>query len=175
VTTTEAFLAELAVSLRGPRRRRKRLVDEMAAHIDDAIRAELATNAPRVEAERIVLHRLGCADRIARHWNSDRRITRGRRRRRLAAIALAVVLAGALGVTQYAAGKPQLPRRDPPARTTPERIPTHSNFDRPDSQNEIGPVPPHRTTEKMNSENESTAQLSRMGSRRATPAGLKIR
>ena len=120
--TTEDFLVELAVSLRGQRRRRKRLVDEMAAHIDDAIRAELATTATRVEAERIVLDRLGGADMIARRWNSDRRIARGRRCRRLAAIALAVVAAGALGVTQYAAGKPELPRRDPPARTTPERI-----------------------------------------------------
>jgi hypothetical protein len=146
--TTEDFLAELAVSLRGPRRQRKRLVDEIAAHIDDAIRAELATTAPRVEAERIVLHRLGCADRLARRWNSGRRITRGRRRRRLAAIALAVVVAAALGVTQYAAGKPELPRRDPPARTTPEQIPTHPNFDRPVSQNEVGPVPPHRRTER---------------------------
>jgi hypothetical protein len=139
--TTEDFLAELAVSLRGPRRHRKRLVDEVAAHIEDAIRAELATTAPRVEAERIVLHRLGCADRIARRWNSDRRITRGRRHRRLAAIALAVVVAGALGVTQYAAGKPELPRRDPPVQTTPERIPSHSNFDRPDSQIEVGRSP----------------------------------
>jgi hypothetical protein len=128
--TTEDFLAELAVSLRGPRRHRKRLIDEIAAHIDDAIRAELAITVPRVEAERIVLHRLGCADRIARHWNSDRRIARGRRRRRLAAIALAVVVAGALGLTQYAAGKPQLPRRDPPARTTPERIPGSSRLSR---------------------------------------------
>ncbi len=146
--TTEDFLAELAVSLRGPRRHRKRLVDEIAAHIEDAIRAELATTAPRVEAERIVLRRLGCADRIARRWNSDRRITRGRRHRRLAAIALAVVVAGALGVTQYAAGKPQLPRRNPPVQTTPERIPTHSNLDRSDGQNEGGPVPPHRRTER---------------------------
>jgi hypothetical protein len=146
--TTEDFLAELAVSLRGPRRHRKRLIDEIAAHIDDAIRAELAITAPRVEAERIVLHRLGYADRIARHWNSDRRITRGKRRRRLAAIALAVVVAGALGVTQYAAGKPDLPRRNPPAQTTPERIPIHANFDRLDGQNEVGPIPPHRRTER---------------------------
>jgi HAAS domain-containing protein len=137
--TAEDFLAELAVSLRGPRRRRKRLVDEMAAHIDDAIRAELATNAPRVEAERIVLDRLGCADVIARRWNGDRRVARGRRRRRLAAIAFAGVAAAALGVTQYAAGKPELPRRDPPARMTPERVPTHSNFDRSENQNEVDP------------------------------------
>jgi hypothetical protein len=135
--TTENFLAELAVSLRGPRRRRRRLVDEMAAHIEDAIRAELATNASRVEAERIVLDRFGCADIIARRWNGDRRVARGRRRRRLAAIALAGVAAGALGVTQYAAGKPELPRRDPPARMTPERIPAHSNFDRSENQNEV--------------------------------------
>lgn len=122
--TTEDFLAELTVSLRGPSRRRRRLVDEMAAHIDDAIRAELATSASRVETERIVLDRLGCADTIARRWNGDRRLARGRRRRRLAAIAFAGVAAGALGVTQYAAGKPEQPRRDPPARMTPERIPT---------------------------------------------------
>lgn len=118
--TTEDFLADLAASLRGGRRHRRRLIAEVAAHIDDAVRAELAAGTSLSEAERIVLDRLGGAGVIARRWNTDRSATRGRRRRRLGTLAVAVVGAGALGITQYASGKPQPPSRHPPARTPPD-------------------------------------------------------
>lgn len=119
--TAEDFLDELSSALRGPRRRRQRLTNELAAHIDDAIRAEVAANASPEQAERDVLDRLGSAGAIARRWNDDRRAHRETRRRRAAVIALTAVGAGALGVTQYAAGKPQPPKPDaglvPPPRS----------------------------------------------------------
>jgi hypothetical protein len=105
---TDDYVAELAASLRGPRRQRKRLLDEVAAHIDDAVHAELAFNPSFLEAKRAVLDRLGEPRAIADRWNADHRFRRERRRRRLALAAFAIVAAGALGVTQYAAGKPQL-------------------------------------------------------------------
>ena len=105
-TVGERFLAGVAVGLRGPRRHRRRLLEELAAHLDDAVRAELDAGAGRVDAEAIALERLGDADAIARSWNGHRRALRGARRRRLAAVAFACVAACALGVTQYAAGKP---------------------------------------------------------------------
>jgi anti-sigma-K factor RskA len=118
--TADDFLDELSSALRGPRRRRQRLISELAAHIDDAIRAEVAANAPPEQAERDVLDRLGSAAAIARRWNDDRRGHRETWRRRAAVIALTAVAAGALGVTQYAAGKPQPPKPDaglvPPPR-----------------------------------------------------------
>jgi hypothetical protein len=117
--TKDEFLAGVRASLRGPRRRRERLVEELAAHIDDAMGAELAANPSFVDSERIVLERLGNAGAIADRWNADRRKLRARRHRRLAAATFVLVAAGALGTTQYAAGKSQPPRRDPPAQTTP--------------------------------------------------------
>jgi hypothetical protein len=119
VITKDDFLIEVRASLGGPRRRRKRLVEELAGHIDDAMRAELAANPTFVDAERIVLERLGNAGAIADRWRADRRKLRARRQRRLAAATFALVAAAALGITQYAAGKPQPARRDPPAQTTP--------------------------------------------------------
>lgn len=126
------FLAEVGASLRGPRRHRKRLVDELAAHIDDAVRAELAANAHIGDAERTALDRIGNAREIADRWNGDRRILRARRHRRLAAVTFVLVIAGALGVTQYAAGKSQPPRHDPPAETTPKRPAIAPSIDRSD-------------------------------------------
>lgn len=117
----EDFLAELARLLRGTRRHRERLIAELAAHIEDAVSAEEIAHTPPYDAERRVLDRLGGAEAIARRWNADRRALRGRRHRRLAALAVSIAGAGALGITQYAAGKPQPPPRQPPARTTPDR------------------------------------------------------
>jgi hypothetical protein len=112
MTTRDDFLFELSASLRGPRRRRQRLVDELAAHIDDALRAELTATQSHADAQRIVLDRVGPADAIANRWNADRRARRKTQRRRLAVVAPAIVAASALGVTQYAAGTPQPPKRD---------------------------------------------------------------
>jgi hypothetical protein len=124
--TTDEFLAQLAACLRGPRRHRQRLIEEIGAHIDDALHAELARNTNHEEAEQVVLDRFGDADTLARHWNKDRYILRVARRRRLAAVAFAAVAAGALGITQYAAGKPQLRDRTTPQQTTPKRVPAHT-------------------------------------------------
>lgn len=131
---TDDFLAEVGASLRGPRRHRKRLVDELAAHIDDAVRAELAANVHIGDAERAVLDRIGNASAIADRWNADRRIVRTRRHRRLAGATFVLVVAGALGVTQYAAGKSQPLKRDPPAETAPKRPAIAPSIDRPDSR-----------------------------------------
>jgi hypothetical protein len=128
VTTTE-FLDEVAGSLRGPRRRRQRLIEELQAHIEDGVRAALEPDVSVQHAERHVLDQLGTADQIAHRWNADQRALQGKLRRRLAAVAFAAVVAAALGVTQYAAGKPQSPRHPVPTDTTRHRV-THGRYDR---------------------------------------------
>lgn len=115
----DRFVAELAASLRGPRRRRRRLVDEINAHLDDAVHDEVARGSTPLEAETAVLLRLGSASEIAAPWNDDRLLVRGDRRRKILAVALAVLGAGALGVTQYASGKPKPAE---PARTCAEAV-----------------------------------------------------
>jgi hypothetical protein len=112
MTARDDFLCELAGALRGSARRRRRLIDELAGHIDDARRAELAEPQIPAAAERIVLDRLGDPDEIANRWNADQRARQQTQRRRVAALVLAVVAAAALGVTQYAGGTPRPPKRD---------------------------------------------------------------
>ena len=109
------FFDELGDALHGPRRARRRLQAEIAAHLAQAIAAERAAGLAAGEAEASALERLGTADQIAQTWNADRRASRKVRRRTTVAVTLAAAAAGALGITQYAAGKapPPQPRRAP--------------------------------------------------------------
>ena len=104
------FLLELASSLRGPRRARRRLLLEIEHHIADAVRAESATCRELRRAESEVLARLGSPESIAARWNENQLELRGVRRRGYVALAVAVALASALGLTQYASGQAS-PRR----------------------------------------------------------------
>lgn len=123
------FLDEVAASLRGPRRRRQRLIDELQTHIEDGVRAALEADVSVHYAERHILDQLGTADQIANRWNADQRALQGKLRRRVAALAFAAVVAAALGVTQYAAGTPRSPRHPLPTDTTLHRV-THGRDDR---------------------------------------------
>jgi hypothetical protein len=112
MTPAGRFLFELASSLRGPRRARRRLLLEIEHHIVDAVRAESAAGGELVRAEADVLARLGPAESIAARWNESQLQLRGIRRRGYAALAVALALAGALGLTQYASGQAS-PARSP--------------------------------------------------------------
>jgi hypothetical protein len=102
----QSYLDHLAATLRGPRRSRKRLLEEMSAHLHDLVDAELGRGADPAHAEARAMARLGEADTLAERWNAYQDSRRGSRRRRAAMLALAAVAAGALGITQYAAGRP---------------------------------------------------------------------
>ena len=108
----DRFLTDLAAALSGPPRRRRRLLDEIAAHLEDAILAGIASGATAADAELAALDRLGHPRVIADRWNDHRRRFRAAQSRRLAVVALGAGAAFALGVTQYAAGKPR-PEKTP--------------------------------------------------------------
>jgi hypothetical protein len=104
-TVKEQLLDELAGSLRGSRRARRRLLTEIEEDFEDALRAERAAGLSARSAEAEVLARFGCADDLVEPWNSDQAERRGAIRRNAVLVVLAAVLAGALGVTQYASGR----------------------------------------------------------------------
>lgn len=103
-TAKDQLLDELASSLRGPRRARRRLLAEIDEDFEDALRAERAAGLSARSAEAEVLARFGCPDDMAERWNGDQAERRGAIRRNAVLVVLAAVIAGALGVTQYATG-----------------------------------------------------------------------
>ncbi len=110
-----AFLAELASSLRGPRRARRRLLLELEHHLADAVRAELRLGRDLGTAESEAVARLGPPETIEASWNDGQLELRQVRRRGYTAVALVLALVGALGLAQYASGKAQ-PRPAPSCR-----------------------------------------------------------
>ena len=121
MTPRRRFVLELATSLRGPRRARRRLLLEIEHHIADAMRAESAGGAELARAEAEILGRLGSAEAIAGRWNESQLELRGVRRRGYVGLAVAVALAGALGLTQYASGQAS-PRRSPGCHAGMHRV-----------------------------------------------------
>lgn len=119
MSAIERALAAYAAELRGPARARRRLVDEVAAHLQDAVDAELAAGADRPAAERAVLERFGDLHASARLWNRDRAVRRGASRRNALLLACAAVAAAALGVAQHASGK------NPPTPPRCGAVPAH--------------------------------------------------
>jgi len=105
MTLRDDFRSELAASLRGPTRSRRRLLQEIDDHLEDAIDSELAAGLDPSEAEREVLERLGGPMTIAARWNEDEARRNGTRRRNGLLVALCAVTALALAGTQYAAGR----------------------------------------------------------------------
>lgn len=105
----EHLLAELARTLRGPRGARRRLLSEIDEHLTDAIGGELAQGFDPVTAETRILDRFGNPASVAAAWNAHQDARRGAMRRKVVVLAIAVAVAGALGVTQYASGKSSPP------------------------------------------------------------------
>jgi hypothetical protein len=106
VNEIDALLDHLAAALRGPRHTRQRLVAEVAAHLADALAEERAAGCDERAAVEAVLDRFGDVRKTAAAWNRDQARRRSATRRNALLIAVAAVAAGALGVTQYASGKP---------------------------------------------------------------------
>jgi hypothetical protein len=100
----ETLLGELAATLRGPRRSRQRLLDEIREDMRDAIEFETSGGLAPDAAEALVAARFGSPAAIATRWNSDQELRRHATRRNTLVVVLAMAMAGALGITQYAAG-----------------------------------------------------------------------
>ena len=119
--TVDAFAAEL----RGPRRARRRLVDEVASHLHDSLEEELAAGTPPDLAARAVLDRFGDPHAPAAAWNRDRTARRGAERRNALVLALAAVAAAALAMTQHASGTNARPAPARAAKAQPPMPPSH--------------------------------------------------
>ncbi len=119
--TVDAFAAEL----RGPRRARRRLVDEVATHLHDSLEQELAAGTPPDLAARAVLDRFGDPHAPAAAWNRDRTARRGAERRNALVLALAAVAAAALAMTQHASGTNARPAPARAAKAQPPMAPSH--------------------------------------------------
>jgi hypothetical protein len=86
---------ELETELRGSRAARRRLLEELDAHLEEAIARE---------GEEEALLRFGATGELALRWNALQLRRRRRARRTLALVSVTFACALALGVTQYAAG-----------------------------------------------------------------------
>jgi len=139
VTSTDQLLAELAPMLRGPRRARQRLLDEIREDLHDAVAAQRHAGVDASTADKLVATRFGSTHTLAARWNRDRAERSGAVRRNLALVLLAAVTAGALAITQYASGK-NPPARPPCARSDLTRPCTGKQRLRPPTR------PPHRPT-----------------------------
>jgi hypothetical protein len=112
----ESVLDELEATLRGPRRSRQRLLDEIRDDLKDAIRFERTAGLTAEAAEARVAARFGSPAAIASRWNSDQALRRQAARRNILMLMIAIATAGALGITQYASGKNSpMPRGCPKA------------------------------------------------------------
>jgi hypothetical protein len=89
----EEWLRALAGSLQGSRRRRRRLLAELAGHLEEATAEELAAGLSNAEAEAVALRRMGAAATVADHWNAEAAARRTAVRARVVVLA---VLAAAL-------------------------------------------------------------------------------
>ena len=101
----ERVLDELAETLRGPRRSRQRLLDEISEDFTDAIESERTAGLTAHAAEALVAARFGSPAAIATRWNNDQAERRHAMRRNTLTLVLAIAMGGALGITQYASGK----------------------------------------------------------------------
>lgn len=121
------WLQELGASLRGPRRARQRLVDELNAHIEDAVAAELADGLTLEQAEAAALARVGSASQLADRWSAD---TSDRRRTgRVRVLALGFVIAAVVapvGLAQRSGSTPsEKTRHQPSAIVQGRSLPVH--------------------------------------------------
>lgn len=125
-TPYERLLDDMAATLRGPRRARQRLLDEIAEDFKDGVEAESAAGVAPGAAEALVAARFGSPTAIVNRWNSDQALRRRAMQRNTLVLMTTVAMAGALGITQYASGKssPTPPRtRCTQARLIAPKIP----------------------------------------------------
>jgi HAAS domain-containing protein len=117
----DEWLTAVACSLRGPRRRRRRLLSELEGHLEDAAAEERAAGHDAVEADAIALERLGAPAAVAADWNADVHARRSAARLRVVVLA---VVAGALlapvALAQRGTSHP-LPAKAPATKVRPER------------------------------------------------------
>ena len=121
------WMQELRVSLRGPRRTKQRLVNELDAHIEDAVAAELANGLTLEQAEAVALARVGSASELAYRWSAD---TSARQRTgRMRVLALGFVIASfvaPVALAQRSGSEPsKKTRRQPAAITQVRSRPVH--------------------------------------------------
>jgi hypothetical protein len=129
-TPYERLLDEMAATLRGPRRARQRLLDEIKEDLKDAVEAERAAGLAPDAAEALVAARFGSPTAIASRWNSDQTLRRRAIQRNAVVLMTALAMAGALGITQYASGKNSpapLPTRCTQPRPIAAKIPRASD------------------------------------------------
>lgn len=108
MTQPDSYLAELHHHLRGRPLAKRRILREIEAHLEDAIRREMEEGVSRDEAERRAIDRLGPADELGQRFHE------GGGRMRAAGLALAAAAAcaaigfgaafGSEGVTSSAGG-----------------------------------------------------------------------
>jgi hypothetical protein len=108
MTPRDELLHELSGTLRGARRARQRLLDEIAEDLEDAIDHERARGMAPDAAEAIVARRFGTPAVVATLWNREQTMRRRAIRRNMLVLMIAVATAGGLGITQHASGKNSL-------------------------------------------------------------------
>jgi len=131
------WMEELGESLQGPRRAKQRLVNELNAHIEDAVAAELANGLTPEQAETEALARIGSASELANRWSTDTSTRRRTGRARVLALSLVIAAVVApVGLAQRSGSKPSTqtgshPRtsevRTLPAEQTETRAQTHGH------------------------------------------------
>jgi hypothetical protein len=118
----DEWLRTLAGSLQGPRRRRQRLLAELAEHLDEATAEELASGVTPAEAEAAALLRVGAAGTVAAHWNADAAARRSATRLRVAALTIVVAaLAAPVAIAQASRTSQPHQLHQPPAPVRQER------------------------------------------------------
>jgi hypothetical protein len=123
-----AYLAELGRELRGPRRARRRILDEVRAHLLDAAEAEASWPAdPRLAAESAIV-RFGPAAETARQF--DRSCRRRQIRRAAAPLIAALAITSTATATVWASGPgsgSSHSRRAPAHVETPRHMPARGS------------------------------------------------
>jgi len=102
----EHYLGEVEALLNGPRGERRRLVDELRAHLADAV----AAGTPEVEAVR----QLGSPGSVAAAWRTRCAREASRVRRRVGACVLGLAVASVLAVAGHAQGGSARPLHQQP-------------------------------------------------------------
>jgi hypothetical protein len=111
------ILVELRGRLGPPSIARRRFLRELADHVEDSMRAELAAGAAPGEGEARVLERFGSVEEIALAWRERRRSSARARRRRVALLA-ATAGASVLAVSAQANSHRPKPSAPPCASTS---------------------------------------------------------
>lgn len=114
----ERLLDALAGELHGGPLARRRILTELADHIDDAVDDLRGSGVPREEAIEEAVKRLGDAETIANAFGASRARTAGRSRRRTRYSLAWIAVAAMAVVTAVAAELPQASGARPPAKAS---------------------------------------------------------